>query len=239
MRRAAMAMLLAVAACGGPAPTADAPTVPGVEARLLRYTCGGPFDFDAGIVGRPAADERVDDPLAMALRGHLSKADMDIDWLPDAGWTLVGSDALQAEFVAAGDGTDMYSVQLVREGGAWKVSGWGGCRPVRVLPDGLAEATWVLAPDQGVGPATTTFVALVTERECASGRSSEGRVVGPDVLRTGDAMLVTFAVRPLPGGQDCQGNPATRVTVILPEPLGDRRLLDGSTLPPREPVAEP
>jgi len=29
------------------------------------------------------------------------------------------------------------------------------------------------------------------------------------------------------------------VTVTLPEPLGTRTLLDGSTLPPREPVAQP
>jgi hypothetical protein len=111
---------------------------------------------------------------------------------------------------------------------------------MRVLPEGLGEATWDLAAGQSIGPETTTFEALVTERDCASGQPSEGRIVGPNVLPIEGQVLVTFAVRPLGGDvQTCQGNPATRATVTLPEPLGDRRLLDGSTLPPREPVPEP
>ena len=52
-------------------------------------------------------------------------------------------------------------------------------------------------------------------------------------------VLVTFGVRPLPGDQECPGNPPTPVLVVLPGPLGDRQLLDGATLPPRQPAAEP
>ena len=122
----------------------------------------------------------------------------------------------------------------------WVVDGWGGCTPQRVLAAGLGNAEWTLAPGQAIGPATSRFEALVTETACASGQSSEGRIAGPDVVVAGDAVLVTFAVRE-PGGntQTCQGSPATRVTVTLREPLGSRTLLDGSTLPPREPVEEP
>ena len=80
----------------------------------------------------------------------------------------------------------------------------------------------------------------MTERECASGKSSEGRVVGPDILEVGDEVLVTFAVRPLGGDmQSCPGNPVTRVAVDLGSPLGDRQLLDGGTLPPGDPILEP
>jgi len=51
---------------------------------------------------------------------------------------------------------------------------------------------------------------------------------------------VTFAVSEPEGNpQTSPSNPATRVTVTLPEPLGSRALLDGSTLPPREPVEQP
>jgi hypothetical protein len=111
---------------------------------------------------------------------------------------------------------------------------------MRVLPPGLGSATWVMADPGAIGRDTVVFDALVTERDCASGRPSVGRVVGPDILDLADAVLVTFAVRPLPGGvQTCQGNPATRITVSLPSPLGDRQLLDASTLPPREPLPEP
>jgi hypothetical protein len=74
------------------------------------------------------------------------------------------------------------------------------------------------------------------ERACASGRPADGRIVGPDVVGVNDLVLVTFAVRSLEGDQNCPSNPASRVTVDLGEPLGNRTLLDGGTLPPREPV---
>ncbi len=137
------------------------------------------------------------------------------------------------------DGDPAMMVVMVEQGEAgWTVSGWGQCRPTRVLPDGLGNADWWLPEGEPKpGPATRTFEALVQERACASGRPADARIVGPDIVGVNDLVLVTFAVRPLEGGQNCQGNPASRVTVDLGEPLGGRTLLDGGTLPPREPVA--
>jgi hypothetical protein len=64
--------------------------------------------------------------------------------------------------------------------------------------------------------------------------------VGPDVLDGGSEVLVTFAVRPLDlGAATCQSNPPTRVKVDLGAPLGDRILLDGGSLSPRDPTTEP
>ena len=105
---------------------------------------------------------------------------------------------------------------------------------------GLGEASWTLDPaEPRPGADTQTFTALVTERDCASGKPSEGRVVGPDILEVGNEVLVTFAVRPLGGDmQECPGNPATRVVVNLDSPLGNRQLLDGGTLPPGDPTIE-
>lgn len=96
-------------------------------------------------------------------------------------------------------------------------------------------ATWALDPDAEITGETTEFTAWVTERACASGRSSEDRIGGPDIQLSDDAVILSFGVVPLPGAQDCQGNPPTAVTVRLPEPLGDRRLLDGGREPPAEP----
>jgi hypothetical protein len=96
-------------------------------------------------------------------------------------------------------------------------------------------ATWTFAPDQEIGPETTEFVAMVTERECASGQSSEGRIVGPMVDAYDDRVVVTFEVRPLGGAQECPGNPPTAVTVPLGQPLGNRALVDGGREPPAEP----
>lgn len=106
-----------------------------------------------------------------------------------------------------------------------------------VQPEAPAHsATWTFAPGQQIGADTTEFTAMVTERTCASGRSSEGRIVGPQVDYVDDtSVVVTFSVRPLDGMQECPGNPATAVVVRLEESLGDRRLLDGGRAPPLEP----
>lgn len=97
-------------------------------------------------------------------------------------------------------------------------------------------ATWSLPSDQEIGPETAVFTALVTEVDCASGQSSEGRVVGPDITYGSHDVIITFAVRPLRGdAQECPGNPATPVEVTLSEPLRDRVLIDGGADPPREP----
>jgi hypothetical protein len=257
----AVGAIALAAGCGGPAsvpgspadgeqtPATEGPAgpIPAVDPGAIRYICGRfPFGREVRVVVRN--DELAATPFAAALRKHVARSDMDIDWLPDTGWTLTGQDATGAEFVAIA-GSELVMAAVGRVIGpaqepfavdGWVVDSWGGCRPQRVLAAGLGNAQWTIAPGQAIGPATTRFDALVTETACASGQSSEGRIVGPDVVETGDAILVTFAVRE-PGGetQICQGNPATRVTVTLPEPLGTRNLLDGSTLPPREPVEAP
>jgi hypothetical protein len=222
-----------------PAPSPSGATgIRVVDPGDLRYTCES-FAFDAGALARPANDELDDTPVAGALRAHLAQGGPDIDLLPDKGWRLTGQDGTSAEFVTL-DADGPKVVVVANDGGVWRVTGWGDCQPRRVLPAGLGEADWVLAPGQpAIGPDTGQFDALVTERSCASGQSSEGRIAGPDLFQAGGDLLVTFAVRPLPGDQTCPGNPATRVTVDLGEPLGDRRLRDGGSLPARDPTAAP
>lgn len=102
-------------------------------------------------------------------------------------------------------------------------------------PVDAGRASWALPTDPEIGPSTTQFTALVTERACASGRSAEGRVIGPVIEYTANAVIVTFQVQGLDGAQACPSNPSTPVQVTLDEPLGDRQLLDGDSKPPREP----
>lgn len=109
-----------------------------------------------------------------------------------------------------------------------------GCAAVEPF-DQAGPATWALPEGFTIGAETTKFLALVTERACASGRSSEGRIVGPEIEVDDTSVTVTFEVRPLPGDQECPGNPATMVEVELDEPLGHRTLLDGGRQPPIEP----
>ena len=110
------------------------------------------------------------------------------------------------------------------------LSGCGTGIPIEVGP-----ATWAFAPGQEIGPETTEFVAMVTERACASGQSSEDRIAEQQIDFQNGTIIVTFRVRPLGGEQTCPGNPPTPVTVDLGGALGDRRLLDGGREPPAEP----
>ena len=97
-------------------------------------------------------------------------------------------------------------------------------------------ATWTHDPAAEIGPETTVFTAWVTETECANGESSEGRIIDPEIQLSADSIVVTFRVDPVSGSAvACPGNPPTPVTVRLPEPLGDRALLDGGRMPPQEP----
>jgi hypothetical protein len=124
---------------------------------------------------------------------------------------------------------------IVSSGSTPTLSPSPSASPSESDPAGIGRASWALPTDEEIGPDTVQFTALVTERACASGRSSEGRIIGPEITYTDEAVIVTFQVRGLSGGQDCQGNPSTATQVTLEEALGDRRLLDGDSDPPREP----
>jgi hypothetical protein len=78
----------------------------------------------------------------------------------------------------------------------------------------------------------------VTERACASGQASEGRVSDPIIEYRDSSVVVIFFVEPLGGVQECPGNPPTPVEVDLGEPLSDRSLLDGGVWPARQPVED-
>ena len=234
----ALATASLVACAGPPAgpPGGSAAAIPLGNVSLLRYTCGR-FPFGADVFDQFQGAEHDATPAAAALRSHLAKPGPDIDFLPDSGWTLAGMDGRGAEFVVRGGDLGMKVVSVEQGPQGWAVTGWGDCSPRRILPAGLAAASWVLDPAQPVpGRTTRTFEALVTETDCASGQSSVGRVVGPEVLGVNDLVLVTFGVLAREGIQTCPGNPATRVTVDLGEPFGTRTLRDGGRFPPGDPA---
>lgn len=211
----------------------------------LAFTCGV-FPFAPALLTAPARnDQLLANPAAAALRAQLAQSGPDADFLPDTGWTMVGMDASSAEFVTLGGDLGMKSVSVSNDSGAWRVTGWGDCRPQLVLPAGIGNASWTWGGPGSPGPDTQMFDALVTERDCASGQSSQGRIVGPEVVNSGNTVLVVFGVRSLggPGSingipivQTCQSNPSTRVTVDLGQPLGNRALLDGGSLPFADPA---
>ena len=232
----------ALAGCAGPRPGATEPkptasASPAAALDPLRYTCGGhPFTLD--VLDQRAGAEGGDHPAAMALRMFLAESHPEAEILPDEGWLLVGLDEQEASFIARVEGDPPFvEAAAARAPGGWRVRGWGQCRP-RAAFDGANGATWVFDPNvPPAGPSDRRFSALVTEVECASGRSSEGRVLPPVIVYRPEEILVAFAVRPPRGDAgDCQSNPATRVVVELDEPIAGRRLVDAGVFPPHDPT---
>ncbi len=238
MTRTAILALLAtlLAACGGGGPEDSSPASPPAVAGV-RYSCGE-IPFDPAVLAQAGGAETGSDPVSVALRQHLEANGPESGSLPRTGWIPVGSTPVRVEFVARDPAGGYAFVSVENAGGGWSVGGWGGCTPRAVLP-GRSLAAWVLDPGEPPpGPDTTTFTAHVTEQSCASGKGMGARLGPPEITYGETEVLVRFSAVPLVGGQDCPGNPSSRVVVELREPLGERRLLDASVYPPADPVTQ-
>ncbi len=212
------------------------PASSGPDPDALLVNCGGP-GFPAAILEQPGRAETIDDPAAAALRRHLVEPGADYDWLPDAGWREVARTETEVTYVAdAAPGSDPpYAVvTVVRDGGRWSVAGWAQCRLQPDVEPGLGLASFRVDPGLELTAALSEIPVLVTERACNSGQNARGRIVEPEIVLSESAVSVVFAVRPRPGGQDCPSNPETPHLLSLPEPLGERTLLDESEIPPRD-----
>lgn len=175
--------------------------------------------------------EQADNPAAAALRDFLSGPDGST--LPANDWrefartkalVLFGQDD------PSGEAGLYVSATAELSGNAWDITDSGQCRPRTWYANsyGLA-ADWTLGAK--VSKATTSFRALVTEFACASGKSAAGRIAKPRIVYAKSSITITIGVKPLPGNQDCPGNPATPLTVKLSEPLGTRTLFNGGPYP--------
>jgi hypothetical protein len=202
---------------------------------FLRYSCGGlPFGLDLFAV--PGRAELEDHPSADALRTFLAGGEAS-DLVPIGGWHLAGRDAESASYVAqvAGD-PPFASIGVSFRDGDWQVEDYGQCRP-EVAMEGLNAATFRFVGD-APGPDATRLAVDVTEGACAGGRPMGARLRPPTVVETATFVYVLFAATSQDGAQDCQGNPATRVTLELSASIGDRRLLDVAVFPFHDPATD-
>jgi hypothetical protein len=221
---------IVLSACNALPPRASDPATGGG----LRCDVGPSFP-SAALDGPPGA-ENGDDPAAEALRRHLATDDIEIEWLPDAGWIEISRTDSTVHYLAPDPDAEgsWLQVSVGRDGEGWNVDGWGGCSLQPDVGAGLGIASFRVAPNEGLEPTATEIAVLVTERACNSGEDARGRIVVAAIEEDDQSVTVTLAVRPRGGGQDCPSNPETPFVVELPEPLGNRAMLDGSTIPPRD-----
>jgi hypothetical protein len=221
---------------GGPSASAPAASVaPDVSPAGLsatRLSCGtGDPGFPGAVLDQPANAELAPDAPTEALRGYLHTPDIVAQSWPTTGWRVVERSAASVTWMAPGTGTWWIATFQPVDGG-WMFSEGGECHLQIALPDGVGFASWRLDPDRRPAPDTTTIHVLGTEMSCAGGKAPVGRVLAPIVLPTDEAVTIALVVRHVPGGADCEGNPEFVQDVTLPQPLGDRPLFDGSTVPP-------
>lgn len=208
---------------------------------------------DLPAVALTCGDDHVFGPEALTAVGQVHLADGPGDALraflatPEgaafgtSSWVRVSETADRVQFIGRRPNDEGWLVVgfFVRDG-KWELALAGECKPRVVLGGGLGPADWWIDPaNPPRGRDATEFDALVLERACAGGQSSDGRIAPPFVLYEPDAVVVTFGVVLKPGGQRCPGHPPGSYHVRLDEPIGDRWLLDGGVFPPRDATTAP
>lgn len=93
-----------------------------------------------------------------------------------------------------------------------------------------SPAIWTLANPNDLTRASATITINVTRLECSSGKT--GAIARPVVSVSDDDIIIRADAEPLPddSAQTCPDNDSVAVTVPLPEPIGDRPLIDAACL---------
>jgi hypothetical protein len=225
-----------------PAATAAPKPLPTIDERGLaggRLTCGEGDAFPAAALQGPGGAEFGGDATATALRTVLAEGGD--PQLPRSGWHLVSRSATQAQFVARGQGESPWVVvALTNDAAGWTMDLAGACRLQFVIGPGIKIASWWLDPTAGVPAPAATGIDVLVHEEC--GPPTAGRVAAPVVVYAPDAVTMLFGVVPgVGGGQDsiCIDSAPSPYRVTLTEPLGQRQLLDGGVIPPRDATKPP
>ena len=114
----------------------------------------------------------------------------------------------------------------------WSSLGASNARPLRAVRDGIRASSWRLDPDFVPGPEVREARVLLTEQTLASGTRVADRLLAPELHAGADRVVLRLYVRPLEGYVGRAARRETAVVVRLPEPLGDRQLVDGALYEP-------
>jgi hypothetical protein len=147
--------------------------------------------------------------------------------------------------VAASPGRVSFSSGRLEQGLFWLTAGetspgqWSivgnvdECR-ARSMRDGEAAIAWGLAKGQDLNRGSRLIeVGLHSSGPCDAGRSHDN-AAEPRFRQIGGNLVLTIWLKPLPpGNYKCLRRKEKPLSVKLPGPLGNRRLWDGSSFPPR------
>lgn len=258
MRRPPTVLLVALAvtagcsaASDGRAPATEGAAADGAAAEAaaagdaadgaLVYDCFGVGGTAAEILDGPSLDTVADHPGHDTFVAEAGGAD---------GWVVLEADddtlaAIRELAVPDELGPDVRTheraaVELLpaaslpdADEDTWMLTSAGACA-LQAQLEGLGAASVALDANAPAAPEDTEVALLVNELACASGEDARGRVHLVDLDLDDDTVRIVVGVQPKDGSQTCPSHPWTPVVVELPEPLGDRSMVDAAVLPPRE-----
>jgi hypothetical protein len=178
----------------------------------------------------------AEDPAVAVLLERLP--DQNPELLKD--WRLLASQDGEALF-GRGYPPNLVTVAVRQEGRRerWTYVASNLVKTLRATRDGIRASQWRLDPEYEPTPADTVLRVLVTEQAFASGQKADGRVLPPDIHLDAQQLVLTVFVTPRRGYQTGSRAPEAPIRVVLPEPLGSRRLVDGALVEFESAVGEP
>jgi hypothetical protein len=201
-------------------------------------SCGGPIGFPRSVFDDPNPPTPAPGPQLDAALRAITVFGMDSDQLRGASLRLAEQDATLTTYLAKIDSGWIY-VGIQYKDGDWVPAGMGDCHPTAVSAAGYGPASWALNPEYAApSPDTTELQVLVWEMACSGGRPATGRMSSPIVDYGDGTLTMTISVKTMTGPQTCPGPPGTPAVVVLPQPLGNRSLLDGHTYPAQPPTPD-
>jgi hypothetical protein len=114
----------------------------------------------------------------------------------------------------------------------WAAVGVSNSRPLRASRDGVRASSWRLDPDFELSPDQSELHLLVTEQTQATGRPAEDRMLPPDLYLGDDELVVRLYIKGVEGYVGRTRRYETAVTVKLPQPVGERAVVDGALYEP-------
>ena len=219
-------------------PSGPLEVIPDLAADDPMVICGGYGPMPYSRFLNPPHIDDVDHPAAERLRDALDSPPGRL--LPAGEFHVMDIDEDSVSFAAFSD-EGIKDVTVIYGRGRWRIGGWSSdaysCDVRVALPPGLGHVEVHLDPGLDPGslpkPGDTSIDLLVQEIDCANGRKMGDALQKPQIIETDDEVLVAFAVVPVSGGANCPGNPFSRVTVELSQPLDERVLRDGTYLSPK------
>lgn len=218
---------------GGTFPLAPVEPVEVDEVRLVATRAGEPMGlhtcghrpFASSALAAPAVDLTSEGGAVDGLRRSLEVYDALYGDLAALDWILAEQDVYGATFIADRGDTWLHAPLFGSADGTYVSATIEYCEPRPFDPQSGGAAGIYLDPDyRKPKPADTVVHVLVEEQACSGASNPSSRLLPPTVTYTADSVRIDIRVRPVSGGATCPGNPAVPVTILLPEPLGDREL---------------